>query len=119
MAYAVTRRTHEIGVRMALGAQPGDVLRSTLGEGTRLVLIGLALGSAAAVAMSRIVAGFLYGVTAHDPVTYAAVATLLVCIALLAVRSPHAVPRASTRWWLFATSELSRLTPSDTCLLYA
>jgi len=88
MAYAVTRRTHEIGVRMALGAQPGDVLRSTLGEGTRLVLIGLALGSAAAVAMSRIVAGFLYGVTAHDPFTYAAVATLLVCIALLAVFVP-------------------------------
>jgi putative ABC transport system permease protein len=88
MAYAVSRRTHEIGVRMALGAQPGEVLRSTLAQGARLAAAGLVLGAAGAVALSRVVNKLLYGVTAVDPVTYAGVAALLAGVALLAAYLP-------------------------------
>jgi putative ABC transport system permease protein len=88
MAYAVSRRTHEIGVRMALGAQPRDVLRSTLGQGARLVLAGLALGVVCAMGLSRFVANLLYGVSAGDLTTYAAAAVLLAGVALIATYVP-------------------------------
>jgi putative ABC transport system permease protein len=88
MAYAVTRRTHEIGVRMALGAQPAEVLRATLAQGARLAAAGLVLGIAGAVVLSRVVNELLYGVTAADPVTYAGVAALLAAVALLAAYLP-------------------------------
>jgi len=88
LAYAVSRRTHEIGVRMALGAQPHDVLRSMLGQGTRLVLAGLALGLAFAIALSRLVANLLYGVTTGDVATYGAAVSLLGIVSLIATYIP-------------------------------
>jgi ABC-type antimicrobial peptide transport system permease subunit len=84
MAYAVNRRTREIGIRLALGAQGHDVLRQILAEGMTMVTIGLALGLGGAVAATRLVAGFLYGVTATDPVTFTGAALLLAGAALLA-----------------------------------
>jgi predicted permease len=88
MAYAVSRRTHEIGVRMALGAQRRDVLGSILGEGARLTLAGLAIGAICAAALSRVVGNLLYGVTANDPPAYAGAALLLGVVALIAAYLP-------------------------------
>jgi putative ABC transport system permease protein len=88
MAYAVSRRTHEIGVRMALGAQPRDMLRSMLSDSARLAVAGLAVGVACAIALSRLVAKLLYGVTPGDPMTYAGVVTLLGSVALIATWIP-------------------------------
>jgi putative ABC transport system permease protein len=88
MAYAVRRRTHEIGIRMALGAQPQAMLRAMLGEGARLAAVGLALGVVAAIALTRFVAALLYGVGTTDAVTYGAVAALLGATALLAAYIP-------------------------------
>jgi putative ABC transport system permease protein len=88
VSYAVAQRTHEIGIRLALGAQAGDVLRLVLGQGLRLVVVGLALGLAGAWGATRLMAGLLYGVTATDPLTYAGVALLLTAVALLASYLP-------------------------------
>jgi putative ABC transport system permease protein len=88
MAYAVSLRTHEIGVRMALGAQRRDVLRSILSQGARLTLAGLALGIVCAIALSRVVVKFLYGVTSADPLTYAGAAALLGAVAVAAAYLP-------------------------------
>jgi putative ABC transport system permease protein len=88
MTYAVSRRTHEIGVRLALGAQPRDVLSAMLGEGARLAAAGLALGAIGAAVLSRVVVNLLYGVTAGDPLTYAGAAALLGAVALIAVCLP-------------------------------
>jgi putative ABC transport system permease protein len=87
MAYAASRRTQEIGVRMALGAQPRDVLRSTLGDAARLAVMGL-VGGACAIALSRLVANLLYGVSTGDLVTYVGVVTLLGSVALIASYVP-------------------------------
>ncbi|MGH9709019.1 MAG: FtsX-like permease family protein, partial [Candidatus Acidiferrales bacterium] len=88
MAYSVSQRVHEIGIRMALGAQPEDVLEMIIGQGLKLVLIGVALGLAGALALSRILARFLYGVTATDPMTFIAVAVLLILVAVAACYIP-------------------------------
>jgi len=88
MAYAVSRRTHEIGVRMALGARPRDVLGSILGEGARLAIAGLALGAICATVLSRVVVNLLYRVTPGDHLTYAAAAALLGGVALIAAYIP-------------------------------
>jgi putative ABC transport system permease protein len=88
MSYLVSRRTREIGVRMALGAQTGAVLRMVLAQGLRLVSGGIVLGLVAALALSRFISGLLYGVQAFDPLTYAGVAFLLVIVALLACFVP-------------------------------
>jgi len=88
MAYSVSRRTREIGVRVALGAASGDVLRLILGQGLRTVGIGVAIGIAGSLALTRTVESLLFGVTATDPVTFGAVTLLLVAAALLASYIP-------------------------------
>jgi putative ABC transport system permease protein len=88
MSYAVTQRTHEIGLRMALGAQGRDVLRMVVGRGMALVGVGLAIGLAFAFALTRYMTSMLYGVSAVDPLTYAGIALLLGAVALLASYIP-------------------------------
>jgi putative ABC transport system permease protein len=88
MSYSVSRQTAEIGVRMALGASRERVLRFIIVRGMKPVIIGLAVGIAAALALSRVLAGLLFGVTAYDPLTYVAVAALLTTMALLACILP-------------------------------
>jgi putative ABC transport system permease protein len=88
MSYSVTQRTHEIGIRIALGAQTRDVLRLVVRQGMMLTLIGVALGLTAAFAVTRVMASLLYGVTPTDALTYGAVAVLLVAVALLACLIP-------------------------------
>ena len=82
MSYSVSRRKHEIGVRLAMGARRGGVLMLVLLQGLRLSLMGVAIGIAGALALTRLVSGFLYGVKANDPVTFAAVSLLLIMVAL-------------------------------------
>lgn len=88
MAYAVTQRTHEIGIRMALGAQRADVLRLALGQGMTLAMTGIALGVLASFALTRLMESLLFGVTATDPTTFAAIALLLALVALVACWLP-------------------------------
>jgi putative ABC transport system permease protein len=88
MSYAVAQRTNEIGIRMALGAQTRDVLRLIVSQGFKLILLGLAIGLVGAFALMRVIASLLFGVTAKDPLTFAAVATLLAFVALLACYIP-------------------------------
>jgi putative ABC transport system permease protein len=88
MAYSTSQRRHEIGIRMALGAATPDVLRLVLQQGMRLVLLGLAIGLFGAWALSRVLAGQLYGISARDPFTYAAVALLLGTVAFAATWLP-------------------------------
>ena len=88
LAFLVTQRTREIGVRMALGAQSRDVMRLVLGQGMRLTLGGLALGLVAALALTRLLKAMLFGVSATDPLTFAIIALLLPAVALLACYLP-------------------------------
>jgi putative ABC transport system permease protein len=88
MYYAVSERTREIGVRVAIGATPGDIFGLILGHAGRLVAIGSACGLLCAVFVTRVIGGLLYGVTAHDPTTYAGVAMLLAAVAAIAAAVP-------------------------------
>jgi predicted permease len=88
MAYSVSRRTREIGVRVALGAGSGDVLRMILSQGLRTIFIGVAIGIAGSLALTRTVESLLFGVTATDPLTFGGVTLLLVGAALLACYIP-------------------------------
>ena len=88
LSYAVSRRTREIGVRMALGARAADVLAMVVRQGMTLTAIGLVIGAGAALAATRAMAGLLFGVGAADPPTYAALALVLAAVALLACWLP-------------------------------
>ena len=88
ISYLVGQRTHEIGIRIALGAQRKDVLLLVLGEGVKMALIGVAIGILAALGLTRLIAGLLYAVSPTDPATFAAVTITLLFVALLACYIP-------------------------------
>lgn len=88
VAYSVTQRTHEIGVRMAIGARPADVPRMVIGEGGRLAVTGVLIGSAIAIAGGRLIRGLLFNVSATDPLTFAGVAIGLLTVTLFASYIP-------------------------------
>jgi ABC-type antimicrobial peptide transport system permease subunit len=88
ISYLAGQRTHEIGIRMALGAQPRQVLRMILGQGLKLALLGVSIGIVAAFALTRLMASLLFGVSAYDPLTFAGVAILLLLVALAACYIP-------------------------------
>jgi len=88
IAYMVSQRTHEIGVRMALGARRSDVMKLVMGQGIRMTLVGLGIGLCAAIGAARLLSPLLYGIGANDPVTMSAVAVCLAAIALLACYLP-------------------------------
>jgi predicted permease len=88
MSYVVSQRTHEIGIRMALGAQGSDVLKLLIGSGMALALIGVIAGLAGAFALTRVMAGLLFGVSATDALTFITVSTGLIAVALLACYIP-------------------------------
>jgi predicted permease len=103
VSYLVGQRTQEIGIRMALGAQRRDILVLVLGEGTRMAFIGALLGMAASLVLTRLMARQLFGVSAHDPLTYASVAFVLMLVAIAACfvparRAVRMDPMKSLRW---------------------
>jgi predicted permease len=88
VAYSIRLRTHEIGIRMALGASPSDIFQLVIGQGVRLIFLGAAFGLAAAFAVMRLLSSLLFGVSASEPFTFAGVTLLLVAVALLACYLP-------------------------------
>ncbi|MFZ3362839.1 MAG: FtsX-like permease family protein, partial [Candidatus Acidiferrales bacterium] len=88
ISYVVGQRTHEIGIRIALGAQRRDVLKIVLGQGAGLAFLGVLIGLAAAAGLTRLMTSILYGVSATDPLTFAAVAIILTLVALAACYIP-------------------------------
>jgi len=88
MSYSVSQRTHEIGIRMAVGASGSDILRLVMGQGARLAAVGLAAGVLGAIALTRLMASLLFGVTPTDPGTFAGVAVLMLAVVLLSCFVP-------------------------------
>ena len=88
LSYEVARRTREIGVRMALGARRSDVLRMVMGHGVRLTVIGVGLGAAVAAGVTRYLQSFLFEVKANDPITFAAIGALILCVSVAASYVP-------------------------------
>jgi putative ABC transport system permease protein len=87
-AYGVTQRTHEFGIRMALGAQVGDVLKMILRQGMLLISVGIVIGLLASFALTRLLRSLLFGVTVTDPLTFVGITFLLGLVALLACYIP-------------------------------
>jgi predicted permease len=103
VAFSVTRRTQEVGIRMALGAQRSDVLRMIMGEGARLAVLGVAIGIAGSFVITRLLSSLLFGVKTTDPITFGGVAVLLSVVALLASyiparRAMHLDPNTALRY---------------------
>ena len=88
IAYSVQQRTHEIGIRMALGAQRSDVLRLVVGHGVKLAALGIAIGVAAAFGLTRLMSSLLFGTGSNDPITFASAATILLLVAIAACYIP-------------------------------
>jgi putative ABC transport system permease protein len=88
MSYSVAQRTHEIGIRMALGAQKSDVLKLAVGGGLKLVLIGVVIGLVAAFILTRVMSSLLFGISATDPTTFITISLVLISVALLASYIP-------------------------------
>jgi ABC-type antimicrobial peptide transport system permease subunit len=88
ISYSVAQRTHEFGVRMALGAERSDILKLVVGQGSRLILMGVGMGILGALALTRFVSSLLYGVKPTDPLTFLGVTLLLIAVALLASYIP-------------------------------
>jgi predicted permease len=88
ISYVVGQRTREIGLRMALGAQRGDVMRMVIGQGAKMALLGLSLGVTGAFGLTRLMENELFGVSAHDPLTFGTVTLLLMVVALVACYIP-------------------------------
>src|SRR5439155_591569 len=88
MSYSVAQRTHEIGIRMALGARRTDVLQMTVKQGLRLVGIGMLVGLVAAFLLTRVMASLLYGISATDPITFLGISLVLLAVAILASYVP-------------------------------
>ena len=88
IAYSVAQRTQELGIRRALGAQQSDILRLVVGQGLRLALVGIAVGIAGALALTRLMKALLFHVSATDPATFAIVAALFLLVALAASYIP-------------------------------
>ena len=102
MSYSVLQRRHEIGIHMAVGAEPRDILRLVLKRGLVLTCIGLAIGLAGAVALTQTMQSLLFGISASDPVSFAAATTLLMLVAMLACllparRAMHVDPTVALR----------------------
>jgi putative ABC transport system permease protein len=88
MAYSVTQRSHELGIRIAVGASPRDILRLVLGQGVRMTLLGAAIGLVASLAVTRALSSLLFGVSTTDPVTFIVVPVVLAFVAILACYLP-------------------------------
>ena len=88
MAYSSTQRTHEFGVRIALGADRQDILKLVVRQGFKLALLGVSIGVGGALLLTRVLSSLLYEVSAHDPLTFSAVAALLMLVALAASYIP-------------------------------
>ncbi|HSE37166.1 MAG TPA: FtsX-like permease family protein [Blastocatellia bacterium] len=88
MSYSIAQRTHELGLRMSLGAQRGDVIKLVLSQGIKLTLLGLTLGLLASAALTRLMSNLLFGVSATDPTTFAAITLVLIGVAVIACLVP-------------------------------
>ena len=118
IAYNVTQRTHEIGLRMALGAQHADVLRMVLRQAVVLTALGVGVGIAGALTLTRVLESFLYRVEPTDPIAFVATALLLGTVAMLASYIPASRATRSIRWLHCGTNKICCSRPSDSSSLH-